>query len=589
MRLFSAASARALGIALLVFGLWTARADAVPVFANGQGVSCELCHTTFPGMTRYGMMVMMTNFQILQQHLQDQALPIAVRLYITSYLANHQQPGSTTVSDLSLLSGGFLGRNFTYYLEQHVIDSGQIGDTEQLWASWNGLLHGTNSLQVGKFHTPFPFMPAHAWTLGNYLLATQTTGQNDFNPNDARWGVAFNGMSNEFMYNFSYLTGSGPLGDALDYNSTRNPRALDANISYGGMATPFSIGLVGIQGQAPVHFGSTNLFDGEDPFTREGLYLGYQTDRWHFQSMYYHGFDARPGPAEFNVALNGYFFEAERDIGWRNHVLVRYDVASSDTLNRQYVLDLAHNLQPNLALIGQLQVGPQQRPQIGFQIAYAGPYEAGRRFIWHQPGNDNAFGVGVVPVGVPLHGVAPLTGGAAYAPSGDANAGAKLVEANGCTGCHGATFEGAIGPKLFGIEHQLDPAAIAMHIKSPTPPMPNFGFTDAQIADIVAFLSTLDGGMGNATRPQVSFVPAVPTSTATIEVRFPGAPPAHVTALPIMQMGNTKMHSDTIVLTPSARDPHLFHGVVRFTMGGPWEVHVEYDGKTLDVPLTVGA
>ncbi len=143
--------------------LLTARAArAIPVFANGQGVSCEECHTTFPGMTPYGMMVMMTNFQILNRHLQNQALPFAVRAYVTSYLANKDRPGSLMVSDLSLLGGGFIGRNFTWYLEQHAIDSGQIGQTEQMWLSWNGLFHGTNSLQLGKFHTPFPFMPAHA-------------------------------------------------------------------------------------------------------------------------------------------------------------------------------------------------------------------------------------------------------------------------------------------------------------------------------------------------------------------------------------------------------------------------------------------
>lgn len=180
------AGMRAFCAAALILLACSARTDAIPVFANGQGVSCETCHTTFPGMTRYGMMVMMSNFQILNRHLQDRALPVAARVYITSLLANKNQPGSTMVSDLSLLGGGFLGRNFTWYGEQHFIDSGQIGATEQLWLSWNGLLHGTNSLQVGKFHTPFPFMPAHAWTIGNYLLATQTTGQNDFNPNDAR-------------------------------------------------------------------------------------------------------------------------------------------------------------------------------------------------------------------------------------------------------------------------------------------------------------------------------------------------------------------------------------------------------------------
>ncbi len=413
----SVAGARVIFTAVLVLIGCSGRAQAVPVFANGQGVSCETCHTTFPGMTRYGMMVMMTNFQILQRHLQDQALPIAVRMYITSYIANGDHPASTTVSDLSLLAGGFAGRNFTYYAEQHIIDTGQIGQTEQLWISWNGLFHGTNSFQVGKFHTPFPFMPAHAWTLGDYLLATQITGQNNFNPDDARWGIAFNGMSNEFMYNLSYLTGSGPTGDALDYNSTKNPRTLDLNVSYGGMATPFSVGVVGISGQAPLHDAATNRYAGGDPFSREGLYLGYQTSAWHLQTMYYHGFDAHPDIDAFNIPLDGYFFEVERDFGWRNHVVVRYDVASSDTLNRQYLLDVSHNLVPNLALIGQYLAGPDMRPQVGFQIAYAGPYELGKRFLWKPP-----LGVSVVPTGA----AAPPSSAPNAVYVGDANAGAKL-------------------------------------------------------------------------------------------------------------------------------------------------------------------
>jgi mono/diheme cytochrome c family protein len=562
---------------LLVFLLWSARADAVPVFANGQGVSCETCHTTFPGMTRYGMMVMMTNFQILQRHLQDQALPVAARLYITSYLANHNQPASTTVSDLSLLSGGFLGRNFTYYLEQHIIDSGQIGDTEQMWLSWNGLFGGTNSFQVGKFHTPFPFMPAHAWTLGNYLLATQTTGQNLFNPNDARWGFAFNGMSNEFMYNLSYLTGSGPTGDALDFNSTRNERALDFNVSYGGMSTPFSVGIVGIAGTSPLH--DNSFFNGENGFTREGLYFGYQTDAWHFQTMYYHGYDAHPDLAEFNIPLDGYFFEAERDLGWRNHILVRYDVASSDTLNRQYILDIAHNIQPNIALIGEALGGPNLRPQFGLQLAIAGPYRSGKRFLLK--------GLAVADASTASMAAAPEP--AAPAQAGDANQGALLVQANGCTGCHGATFQGNIGPALYGIEHKLSPEQIADKIAHPVAPMPNFGFTATQIGNIVAYLSSLDGGVGTQSAPVVSFDPAAPLNAATISVRFAGSVPQHVAALPIMQMGNTSMQTKKIELTPSPSDPHVFRGHLEFSMGGPWIVRIEYDGHTMTVPIDVGS
>ncbi|HLI96013.1 MAG TPA: cytochrome c, partial [Candidatus Baltobacteraceae bacterium] len=503
-------------LALAVLGL-SAKAQAVPVFANGQGVSCETCHTTFPGMTRYGMMVMMSNFQILNRHLQDNALPISARIYIQSILANKDHPGSTQLWDLSLLAGGFFGRNFTWYTEQHVVDSGVIGATEQSWVSWNGLLHGTNSIQVGKFHTPFPFMPAHAWTISPYLLAAQTTGQNDFNPNDARWGVAFNGMSNEFMYNLSWLTGSGPVQDALDYDQTVNPRTIDLNVSYGGMSIPWSVGLVGIRGWSPLHDQATNQFLGTNDFSREGLYFGYQTNAWHYQTMYYHGFDANPGVGEYDVPLNGFFFEAERDLDWQNHLLLRYDVASSDTLTRQVVVDLSHNILPNLAVIGEVAGYPNARPQFGFQIAYAGPYQFGKRYLSNlHVASAHPSVVAITASPAPAAAASAIASAASPSPaasdstapsSGDANAGAKLVQANGCAGCHGASLMGgSVGPKLYGIEHQLSADQISDFIVHPRPPMPNFGFSPQQVNDVVAYLSSLDGG-ANSSAPVVTLSP----------------------------------------------------------------------------------
>ena len=589
---FLVASARTLCAFAFAALVPTVQARAIPVFANGQGVSCETCHTTFPGMTRYGMSVMMTNFQILNRHLQDGALPISARMYITSLLATRDTKGSIMVDDLSLLGGGFLGRNFTWYAEQHVIDSGVIGATEQVWLSWNNLLHGTNSFQLGKFHTPFPFMPAHAWTISPYLLAAQTTGQNDFNPNDARWGVAFNGMSNEFMYNFSWLTGSGSTGDALDFNKTHNPRALDFNISYGGMRIPWTVGLVGIRGDSPVNDPVTNVYQNGNAFSREGLYLAYQDSAWHYQTMYYHGYDSSPDVGVANVPMNGYFFEAERDLGWRNHILLRYDVASSDTLNRQVVMDVSHNLLPNVALIGELAAFPGARPLVSFRFAYAGPYDPGQRIL----SSTHVVAANANAVEPPAQTVAVETAEASSSPEfaasgaarGDVNAGAQLVQANGCAGCHGASLKGGgIGPALFGIEHKLSNDQITNAIAHPKPPMPNFGFSGAQIANIVAYLSSLDGG-ANSAAPVVTFDPSTPTDVATITVRFPGTPPKDVSVLPIMQMGKSTMQTRVVRLSQSASDPHAFSGKVVFSMGGPWTVKVQYDGKTLDVPLNVG-
>ena len=170
----------------------------------------------------------------------------------------------------------------------------------------------------------------------------------------------------------------------------------------------------------------------------------------------------------------------------------------------------------------------------------------------------------------------------------DPNNGAKLVQANGCAGCHGADLKGgSIGPKLYGIERAKSPSEIAQAIAKPKPPMPSFGFSASQIDDIVAYLSNLDGGVQNEA-PVVTFNPSPPIDVATIVVRFAGTPPKHVSVLPIMQMGSNTMQTRRVDLAQSKQDPHLFTGRVVFSMGGPWTVRLQYDGKTTNVPVNVG-
>jgi hypothetical protein len=176
-----------------------------------------------------------------------------------------------------------------------------------------------------------------------------------------------------------------------------------------------------------------------------------------------------------------------------------------------------------------------------------------------------------------------ISAAAGPAAGADVNAGATLVQANGCAGCHGATLRGGIGPSLVGIEHRRTPARIAAAIASPTAPMPTFPFNAAQIGDIVAYLSSLDG-TGHA--PVASVVFARSATSAVLSVRFPGPPPARVTAHTLMQMGNMAMDGTRVTLHPTT-DPHLWQATIVFSMRGPWTVDVNYDGRHLSVPANV--
>lgn len=167
------------------------------------------------------------------------------------------------------------------------------------------------------------------------------------------------------------------------------------------------------------------------------------------------------------------------------------------------------------------------------------------------------------------------------------NAGAALVQKNGCQGCHGTTFQGTAGfPALYGIERRLSHDQIVTAILHPAAPMPNYGFTPAQASDIADYLSGLDGGASRE-RPTIAITPAHPEDRAKVTVHFAGTAPQKVEAVASMAMGGSTMKSPMVELQRSA-DGHTFTGTLSFSMGGSWTLHVIYDGKTIDEPLSVG-
>lgn len=83
------------------------------------------------------------------------------------------------------------------------------------------------------------------------------------------------------------------------------------------------------------------------------------------------------------------------------------------------------------------------------------------------------------------------------APAGDAMAGKRIFLSQGCYECHGTSGAGGgyTGPTLA--PNPLPSAAIKSQIRRPASRMPAYSeqvLTDAQIADIVAYLRSIPAG-----------------------------------------------------------------------------------------------
>ena len=76
--------------------------------------------------------------------------------------------------------------------------------------------------------------------------------------------------------------------------------------------------------------------------------------------------------------------------------------------------------------------------------------------------------------------------------SGSVNTGKDLFKMN-CVGCHGISAQGLVGPDLKEATSRLnDPIIINQVVKGLTPPMPSFDMDSQSIADLLAYLHSLN-------------------------------------------------------------------------------------------------
>ncbi len=75
---------------------------------------------------------------------------------------------------------------------------------------------------------------------------------------------------------------------------------------------------------------------------------------------------------------------------------------------------------------------------------------------------------------------------------GEALSGSKLFKIN-CVGCHGITAQGFVGPDLHEATKEMsDQKIINQVIRGLTPPMPSFEIEPQSMADLLAYMHSLN-------------------------------------------------------------------------------------------------
>jgi hypothetical protein len=256
-------------------------AGALPVFAHRYALTCQACHTTVPHLNNFGLAFQRNGFRLPGAPVHGGS-PLAVKVNVAYSSDAEDGLPKAVVDEVELLTGGTIGRNYNYFLEQYVLDGGVAGRPRDMWVQYNS---GNAHIRAGQFTLPLPVDPeTERDTEAHYLLYDQTIGENGFAFFDAHTGVE------------AY---------------TRTPGGLEAHAAVfarGAMAYASQSICDALTLHAYAYRGTQKMALNDDAFSRQGFGVGRSWGKFSALYVVQRGSDSNAGAGD-GAASSGDFLE----------------------------------------------------------------------------------------------------------------------------------------------------------------------------------------------------------------------------------------------------------------------------------------
>jgi hypothetical protein len=344
-------------IAAIVFCMPAAPALAIPVFAHRYGLTCQVCHTEVPHLTKFGQAFLANGYRMRGLRARP-AFPLAVRVE-TTYSSSEQNDDTTAplpktiVDEIEVLAGGSIGSRVSYWGEQYFVDGGEIGSTRDLWVADRLTPDGARTpvlLRGGQFTLPLPLDPeTFRETTTAYAVWSLQAGINPFDFFTPKIGaeLEIGDSSRAVGVTASVLKGH-------DFQSGLPTSGVDTMLTLERVYGNFSLNAYRYDGtRALVGYGfnNTQFFTGvNDHFWRNGFAAGYVTPTTEINAVYQIGNDTAADVYGDPLVTSGGFVQARQTLGKRVFALARWDATNGVQFNRSYIGGLGYNPSRNTRL-----------------------------------------------------------------------------------------------------------------------------------------------------------------------------------------------------------------------------------------------
>ena len=323
----------AAGLTIAAFAIFAQRADAMPPFAQAYGVKCNVCHTQVPILNSYGRYVQRTGYAALDPQVLKRALPV----WLDDSVSYDAQGSPRVVfGNVGLHLVGDLGNgsnnNWTYHVQQWIVDGNQAGGLDTMWLAYNNLLHHDGHLFIGKVEAPGPSPFSQFSDLAAFSTPEITVGEHAYQLDANRWGVKLNYVHHWIDAEAGWLGSGGDLtgtGGASDFSSDTD-KTIQYKLAYADAENPLEVGIYGSRGSWPLAEGGVDQYHSlagyvqRDPTgSLPGVLVVYQ-----------HAYDGNPGAGLGPANSTASTFELYEPVLGRGLISIRKEF-TNDGLGNQ--------------------------------------------------------------------------------------------------------------------------------------------------------------------------------------------------------------------------------------------------------------
>jgi hypothetical protein len=250
----------ALAFVAAVLTLTHAPASAMPTFGQAYGVDCSLCHTAVPALNAYGRYVQRSQYGYLDGATVKKAFPVWVD-YQAQYDSQASAPDTHRVvwGNVALHAVGLIDDNWSYHVQQWLVEDNQSGGLDTAWISYNGLLKHNAYVEVGKLEVPAP-SPYSQWLeIAPFATPEVTVGEHTYELDGNRWGGKVGYLAGSTSVDAAYVGSDEDLNGATDWLPPTG-KTLQYRAAFMRPKNPLEAGVYGASGTFPISDGSTDRF-----------------------------------------------------------------------------------------------------------------------------------------------------------------------------------------------------------------------------------------------------------------------------------------------------------------------------------------